>query len=100
METLTRFISDLPARGPSPPAGFLWADHLAESPTAGGRTHLDHPLPEYQRYQTPDRAFGVRSARQFPNWQAVRDADPGAIVAAIRTAGLANQKRGTHASRS
>jgi endonuclease-3 len=38
-----------------------------------------------------DRAF-ESLRRQFPTWQAVRDADPGAIVAAIRTAGLANQK--------
>jgi endonuclease-3 len=38
-----------------------------------------------------DRAF--ESLRwQFPNWEAVRDADPPAVVAAIRQAGLANQK--------
>ncbi len=38
-----------------------------------------------------DRAFeGLR--RRFPTWEAVRDADPQAVVAAIRPAGLANQK--------
>jgi endonuclease-3 len=38
-----------------------------------------------------DRAF--RSLRAtFPSWEAVRDADPGDVVEAIRTAGLANQK--------
>jgi endonuclease-3 len=38
-----------------------------------------------------DRAF--ESLRQrFPNWEAVRDADPGFVIAAIRSAGLANQK--------
>jgi endonuclease-3 len=38
-----------------------------------------------------DRAFrGLR--KQFPTWEAVRDAEPGAVVAAIRPAGLANQK--------
>jgi endonuclease-3 len=38
-----------------------------------------------------DRAF--QSLRQrFPTWEAVRDAEPGAVVAAIRQAGLANQK--------
>jgi endonuclease III len=38
-----------------------------------------------------DRAFGALR-RQFPTWEAVRDAEPGAVVAAIRPAGLANQK--------
>jgi endonuclease-3 len=38
-----------------------------------------------------DRAF-ESLRRHFPTWQAVRDADPGLIVDAIRTAGLANQK--------
>ncbi len=38
-----------------------------------------------------DRAF--RSLRQhFPTWEQVRDADPGSVIAAIRPAGLANQK--------
>lgn len=38
-----------------------------------------------------DRAF--TSLRQhFPTWEAVRDADPQAVIAAIRPAGLANQK--------
>src|SRR5512135_455331 len=38
-----------------------------------------------------DRAF--QSLRgHFPTWESVRDADPRSVVAAIRTAGLANQK--------
>ena len=38
-----------------------------------------------------DRAF--ESLRQrFPTWEQVRDAVPGSVTAAIRTAGLANQK--------
>jgi endonuclease-3 len=38
-----------------------------------------------------DRAF--ESLRQrFPSWEAVRDTDPGSVIAAIRPAGLANQK--------
>jgi endonuclease-3 len=38
-----------------------------------------------------DRAF-TALRRQFPTWEAVRDAEPGEVVAAIRLAGLANQK--------
>jgi endonuclease-3 len=38
-----------------------------------------------------DRAF-EELRRQFPTWESVRDAKPGEVVAAIRTAGLANQK--------
>ena len=38
-----------------------------------------------------DRAY-QSLRRQFPTWEAVRDADPGAVVSAIRSAGLANQK--------
>ncbi len=30
--------------------------------------------------------------RRFPSWEQVRDADPGEVIAAIRPAGLANQK--------
>src|SRR5512147_1522765 len=38
-----------------------------------------------------DRAY--QSLRQrFPSWEAVRDADREAVIAAIRPAGLANQK--------
>ena len=38
-----------------------------------------------------DRAF--ESLRQrFPAWEQVRDAEPGSVTAAIRPAGLANQK--------
>jgi endonuclease-3 len=38
-----------------------------------------------------DRAF-ESLRRQFPSWESVRDADPAAVIAAIRPAGLANQK--------
>ncbi len=38
-----------------------------------------------------DRAFHALRTR-FPTWEAVRDADPDAVVEAIRPAGLANQK--------
>jgi endonuclease-3 len=38
-----------------------------------------------------DRAFEALR-RRFPTWEAVRDAEPPAVVAAIRPAGLANQK--------
>ncbi|KAF0106512.1 MAG: Endonuclease III [Anaerolineaceae bacterium] len=38
-----------------------------------------------------DRAFELLRAR-FPTWESARDAEPAAVVAAIRPAGLANQK--------
>ena len=38
-----------------------------------------------------DRAFHALRVR-FPTWEAVRDASPRAVIAAIRSAGLANQK--------
>ncbi len=38
-----------------------------------------------------DRAFKQLKQR-FSTWESVRDADPAAVIAAIRTAGLANQK--------
>lgn len=38
-----------------------------------------------------DRAF-ESLRRRFPTWEQVREADPAAVVAAIRSAGLANQK--------
>jgi endonuclease-3 len=38
-----------------------------------------------------DMAFEALVAR-FPTWEAVRDADPDAVIDAIRPAGLANQK--------
>lgn len=38
-----------------------------------------------------DRAY-QSLRRQFPTWEAVRDADPASVVASIRSAGLANQK--------
>jgi endonuclease-3 len=41
--------------------------------------------------QNRDRAFAALR-RHFPTWEAVRDADPQAVIEAIRPAGLANQK--------
>lgn len=41
--------------------------------------------------QNRDRAFEALH-RRFPSWEAVRDADTEAVIAAIRPAGLANQK--------
>jgi len=38
-----------------------------------------------------DRAYN-RLRERFPTWEAVRDADPPAVIDAIRTAGLADQK--------
>lgn len=38
-----------------------------------------------------DRAFAALKSA-FPSWEAVRDADPADVIAAIRPAGLANQK--------
>jgi endonuclease-3 len=38
-----------------------------------------------------DRAFDSLR-RRFPTWEAVRDAEPETVIAAIRSAGLANQK--------
>jgi endonuclease-3 len=38
-----------------------------------------------------DRAYKALRA-QFPTWEEVRDADEGEVIAAIRSAGLANQK--------
>jgi endonuclease-3 len=38
-----------------------------------------------------DRAYKALRAA-FPTWEAVRDADPAVVIAAIRPAGLANQK--------
>ena len=38
-----------------------------------------------------DRAYAALRAR-FPSWEAVRDADPQAVIETIRPAGLANQK--------
>jgi len=38
-----------------------------------------------------DRAFDALR-RSFPTWEEIRDADPSQVIAAIRPAGLANQK--------
>ncbi len=38
-----------------------------------------------------DKAF-TNLKQSFPTWEQVRDAEPGKVISAIRTAGLANQK--------
>ena len=48
-------------------------------------------LSQNTNYTNRDRAFAALRAR-FPSWEAVRDAETTAIIAAIRLAGLANQK--------
>jgi endonuclease-3 len=72
------------------PAGLLWTSHLESSPAPGGRTHLDHPVPKYQRFQP--RSGSPVARQHFPAWEQVCDADLASVIAAIRPAGLANQK--------
>jgi endonuclease III len=62
-------------RKPLPPVGELVSTILSQNTNDINR----------------DRAF-KSLRRQFPSWEAVRDADPESVIAAIRTAGLANQK--------
>ncbi len=62
-------------RSPLPPLDELVATILSQNTNDANR----------------DRAFGSL-LRSFPTWEAVRDATPASVVAAIRTAGLANQK--------
>jgi len=46
-----------------------------------------------QNTNDANRDLAFESLRQrFPTWELVRDADPGSVIAAIRPAGLANQK--------
>lgn len=58
-------------------------------------TPLDELISTILSQNTNDRnrdiAFG-RLRKRFPNWEAVRDADVGQVIDAIRVAGLANQK--------
>jgi endonuclease-3 len=69
---------------------------------AYGRPVWRHPLPALEELASTilsqntndvnrDRAFAALRAA-FPAWEAVRDAPTAAVVAAIRPAGLANQK--------
>ena len=74
-ETLLEFYGYPEWRNPLPPVDELISTILSQNTNDTNR----------------DRAFeGLR--RSFPDWEAVRDADPADVTAAIRPAGLANQK--------
>jgi endonuclease-3 len=62
-------------RNPMPPVDELVSTILSQNTNDGNR----------------DRAFEALR-RRFPTWEAVRDADVRDVIAAIRPAGLANQK--------
>jgi endonuclease-3 len=62
-------------RNPLPPLDELVSTILSQNTNDGNR----------------DRAY-QRLREQFPTWEAVRDGSPQAVIAAIRPAGLANQK--------
>jgi endonuclease-3 len=62
-------------RQPLPPVDELVSTILSQNTNDGNR----------------DRAFEALR-RRFPAWEEVRDADPSQVIAAIRPAGLANQK--------
>jgi endonuclease-3 len=62
-------------RDPLPPLDELVSTILSQNTTDTNR----------------DRAFETLRER-FPTWEEVRDAEPSAVIAAIRSAGLANQK--------
>ncbi len=62
-------------RNPMPPVDELVSTILSQNTNDANR----------------DRAF-ESLRRHFPTWEQVRDADPGSVTAAIRPAGLANQK--------
>jgi endonuclease-3 len=62
-------------RTPFPPVDELVSTILSQNTNDTNRDRAYHSL-----------------RRQFPTWEAVRDADPASVVAAIRSAGLANQK--------
>ena len=74
-ETLLEFYGNPEWRNPLPPVDELVSTILSQNTNDTNR----------------DRAFeGL--CRSFPNWEAVRDADTADVIAAIRPAGLANQK--------
>ena len=60
---------------PSPPLDILVSTILSQNTNDTNR----------------DRAYNALR-RRFPTWEAVRDAEPAEVIAAIRPAGLANQK--------
>jgi endonuclease III len=74
-QRLLKFYGQPTWRNPLPPEDELVSTILSQNTNDTNR----------------DRAF--ESLRQrFPTWEAARDADPESVVAAIRPAGLANQK--------
>ncbi len=74
-ERLLEFYGQPVWRQPLPPLDELISTILSQNTNDANR----------------DRAFAALRAR-FPTWEAVRDAPPEAVIAAIRPAGLANQK--------
>jgi endonuclease III len=74
-QLLLDFYGEPVWRGPLPPVDELVSTILSQNTNDLNR----------------DRAF-VSLRRNFPTWEGVRDAPPGVVIAAIRTAGLANQK--------
>jgi endonuclease-3 len=74
-ETLLKAYGNPEWRNPLPPVDELVSTILSQNTNDTNR----------------DRAFAALRAR-FPTWEAVRDAPEAEVVAAIRPAGLANQK--------
>ena len=70
-------------------------DHLGLPAWSEPQPPLDELVSTILSQNTNDRnrdqAFHSLRAR-FPTWEAVRDADPAAVIEAVRIAGLANQK--------
>lgn len=73
--TLLEFYGEPTWRNPMPPLDELVSTILSQNTNDVNR----------------DKAFDALRAA-FPSWEAVRDANPELIIAAIRPAGLANQK--------
>lgn len=74
-ETLLKFYGEPTWRNPLPPVDELVSTILSQNTNDANR----------------DRAFHALRAK-FAAWESVRDANAGDVVAAIRPAGLANQK--------
>jgi endonuclease-3 len=74
-QKLLAFFGEPLWRDPLPPVDELISTILSQNTNDNNR----------------DRAFAALR-RHFPTWEAVRDADPLAVITAIRPAGLANQK--------
>jgi endonuclease III len=74
-QRLVDFYGQPTWRNPMPPVEELVSTILSQNTNDANR----------------DRAFEALR-RKFPTWEAVRDAEPRSVVAAIRPAGLANQK--------